>query len=149
MHAMPLFDRPTLADPIARPRLVERQPFDEPLSIVLLSVDDHDGGVCDELLFEVLLFERQSRSRAWRQGDCIAVLRAGDELDAVLWAGQIRERLHEHGLRLSAGVASATTPKAASQLLAEAEWALDRVRRHGGDMVLAHSTTVAVGDGRR
>jgi len=148
MHATPHFDRPTLTDPPARPRLLER-PSDEPLSMVLLSVDDHPGGVCDELLFEVLLFESEPRCRAWRQGDCVAVLRASDELDAVLWAGQIRERLHEHGLRLSAGVATATNAKAPSRLLAEAEWALDRVRHHGGDMVLAHSTTVSVGDRRR
>lgn len=146
MHATTLLDRPTLADPVARPRLLERQPADGPLSIVLLSVDDRAGGVCDELFFEVLLFEHQPSCRAWRQGDCVAVLRASDELDAVLWAGQIRERLHEHGLRLSAGVATATGANPASQLLAEAEWALDRVRHHGGDMVLAHSTTRLVGD---
>lgn len=147
MHATTLLDRPILAEPFARPRLLERQP-PGPLSIILLSVDDRAGGVCDELLFEVLLFEHQPSSRAWRQGDCVAVLRASDELDAVLWAGQIRERLHEHGLRVSAGVASAVGSKPAKQLFSEAEWALDRVRHHGGDMVLAHSTTVLVGDQR-
>ncbi|MBO6938373.1 MAG: hypothetical protein JJ863_25620 [Deltaproteobacteria bacterium] len=134
---------------MARPRLVERAPVKGPLSIVLLSVDGRPDGVCDELLFEVLLFDHQPSCRTWRQGDCVAVLRASDELDAVLWAGQIRERLHEHGLRLSAGVASTSGTKSAGRLLSEAEWALDRVRHHGGDMVLAHSTTVAVNDHRR
>jgi hypothetical protein len=148
MHATTLLDRPTLADPVARPRLLRSHPHG-PLSILLLSVDGAPGGVCDELLFEVLLFERQPGCRAWRQGGCIAVLRAADELDAVLWAAQIRERLHEHGLRLSAGVSSSDGTKDAARLFDEAEWALDRARHHGGDMVLAHSTTKAVGDARQ
>jgi len=146
MHAMTPFDRPTGADSVA-PRLLDARPAG-PLSILLLSVDGVPGGVCDELLFEVLLFERQRACRAWRQGDCIAVLRASEELDAVLWAAQIRERLHEHGLRLSAGVASADGAKGATRLLEQAEWALGRARHFGGDMVLAHSTTEAVGDAR-
>ncbi len=148
MHATTPFDRPTLVDPVSRPRLLRSRP-QGPLSIILLAVDGAPGGVCDELLFEVLLFERQPGCRAWRQGDCVTVLRASNELDSVLWAAQIRERLHEHGLRLSAGVASADGSKVASRLFEEAEWALDRARHHGGDMVLAHSTTEAVGDARR
>jgi len=145
MHAMTPFDRPTLADPVARPRLPRAR---GPLSIILLAVDDTPEGVCDELLFEVLLFERRPGCRAWRRDGCIAVLRASGELDSVLWAAQIRERLHEHGLRLSAGVATADETKSATHLFDEAEWALDRARHHGGDMVLAHSTTESVGDAR-
>ena len=125
----------------------DRPASSSPLSLVLLSVDGHPGGVPEELLFEVLLFESDRRYRAWRQPGCVAVLRASDELDAVLWAGQVRERLHEHGLRISAGVATLTSPDVpAARMLDQAEWALERARHHGGDLVLAHSTTLAVND---
>lgn len=143
MHASTALSHPTPTT-----RSAERRSPEQPLSVALLSIDDGPH-LRDELLFEALLFQRGPHLKVWRQGESVAVLRASDELDTVLWAEQVRERLHEVGLRLSAAVASANAtdgrgPKPAALILAEAERTLDEVRRHGGDMVLAHSTTQAV-----
>ena len=118
------------------------RPAAAPLSLVLLAIEGHADELPDELIFEALLYRPEARVRVWRGAGSLAVLRAEDELDSVLWAGQVLDRLREHGLRLSAGVASGRDGR--EDLLARATATLDRARFHGGAMVLAWSTTAGV-----
>ena len=134
------------------------------MSLVLIAMDGRDEDVVeiptdkavpdqhvpDELLFEILFFDSERRYRAWRHGNAVAVLRGEDELDAVLWVGQVQERLRETGRRLTAGVASLMDPdEPAASWIARAELALERGKCHGGDLIVAHSTTVAMQDATR
>ena len=115
-----------------------------PVSLVLLSVDERPEGITDELLFDALLFRPERRIRIWRGPDHLAVMRSEDELDAVLWAQLVLERLRDLELRASAGVACVRDGR--EDLVSRAHASLQRARFYGGSMVLAWSTTAAVRD---
>lgn len=110
-----------------------------PLALVLVRTDH--APKLHEVLLEALLRDPENHYLAWRTGNALALLRRGDELDAVVWAEGLRGALRTHGVSVSAGIATPSPlldgwPK----LHAAACAALDKALSLGGRMVLAHST---------
>lgn len=80
---------------------------------------------------------------AARQGDSLIVQREGGELDAVLFAEELRSDAIREGHRLSIGLAERIPGTSMTLTVAAASRALRRARDLNGDITLSHSTMLA------
>ena len=102
-------------------------------TILMLHADSPQGArwLCDQL------------PEAARQGDCLIVRREGGELDAVLFAEELRSDALRAGHRLSIGIAERIVGTSMTLTVTAAARALRRARELNGDITLTHSTMLA------
>ena len=86
---------------------------------------------------------RDQLPEAARQGDALIMRREGSELDAVLFAEELRSDAIRAGHRLSIGVAERIPGTSMTLTVAAAARALKRARDLNGDITLSHSTMLA------
>lgn len=113
------------------------------LSLVLVRTDPE----CHhQTRVEALLRRPEDHYVAWSRGDVLAYLRRGDELDAVVWAEDLRMALWESEIPMTAGLACTVHLQGLIALESAASTALQKAVSLGGRLVLPHESLRAATD---
>lgn len=121
------------------PRILGSFSGSMPVSLIRFEIASE---AAEAVFIDAIFREPESQYVLWFDGGVLTVLRAGDELEAVVWADEIRASMQEFDIDLSAGVAS-TSALGSRGKLSTLVRMCDRARKKasnlGGRLVIAHS----------
>lgn len=113
-----------------------------PLTLVQFQVREGREHTIARVFTEAVLRDPAEQYVHWVEGPRLSVLRAGEELEAMVWADEIRAATQALGIPVSGGVACCDElPRGShlSDLERLAEAARTKATKLGGSLVVAHS----------